>query len=311
MKVYRSKAFNTSNFSIWKNDIFSIGTGLVYTAKVIVTGFELKEDTVHFGPLTIRKYDQKNDGKLGEWSGRCCVVELKYQDEPEFGINMCCEPFWIIHSIFLALQVYVDSWIGMMNIYYFDSKGKYISCFECGMTVADSRSITEEPIIDKIDNNLLIKYMNAQYGKLELAIDRYCRACTGIVDDSIIYFVIVLENLLGKGLENGELKRKISLRGALLLSSNIDKRESYNIVFKYLYWLRSKMAHGNIDEIKIPDPMQKKAFMNLGVKPLGTLNDRYTISNIARKLARDVLLYFINHEDQWNRTFLEDLELGV
>jgi hypothetical protein len=157
--------------------------------------------------------------------------------------------------------------------------------------------------------------MNVQYRNLGLAIDRYSRACTEIVDESIIYFVIVLENLLGKGLGNGELTHRISSRGALLLSSDIDTRKFYYIVFKYLYSLRSALVHGSVDEIKSPTVEQKEALISLGVtlsgKKLDECNDKCAISNFARKLARDVLIYFINHEEQWNKAFLENLELGI
>lgn len=74
------------------------------------------------------------------------------------------------------------------------------------------------------------------------------------------------------------------------------------------------MVHGVIDEIKSPGPKSKsrKALVDMGAGLSGKWwEDRYEISDIARKLVRKALLYFVDHEDKWNIPFLEHLELGV
>ena len=252
------------------------------------------------------------------WSGRCCVLELKFQDQevnpPQATpISMYVQPFWLIHSVFLALQLYSDSWVGMMETSYFDKNGKKVGSFGGNTGVADSRSITKESIIKRLDKKYLLKLMGAQFRQLELSIDRYSRASAEIVDESIIDFVIVLESLLGAGLGN-EISHRISARGAFLLSPKAKTREQYYIVFKYFYDLRSKMVHGLINEIKSPSPESKKksALVNLGAELSDKWwEDRYEISDIARRLSRKVLIYFIENEDKWNTSFLESLELGI
>ena len=74
------------------------------------------------------------------------------------------------------------------------------------------------------------------------------------------------------------------------------------------------MVHGNIDEIEHPslESNSRKALTHIGADLSGEWwEDRYEISDITRKLTRIVLLYFIDHEDEWNASFLKSLELGV
>ena len=319
MKVYRSKEFDISNPMIWKSRILKLGDGPVFVAKAIVTGLEFMANKISFGPLVFRRYDQEKDKNLGLWSGRCCVLELKFQDEvinppQDTPLSMYVYPFWAMYSIFIALQLYVDSWVGMKEIHYFNKRGKHVGAFGGRITeVADSRSITKEPVVKRLSRRRLLKLMKVQYGLLELAIDRYSRACTEIVDESIIDFVIVLESLLGIGL-GSEIAHRVSMRGTFLLSPNIKIREQYYAVFKYFYDLRSKMVHGKIDEIKCPGRNSKSrvALVNLGAELSGEWSeDRFEISDIARKLTRKVLLYFVDHEDKWNDIFLKRLELDM
>lgn len=216
MKIHRSKEFITSNPKIWKEKILKLGNGPIFIAKTIITGFEFSAKKISFGPITLRKYSQEKDKDLGLWSGRRCVVELKFQDiatnpPQDTPVSMYVNPFWLIHSLFLALQLYVDSWIGMMEICYFDKNNVRVGSFG-GQGVADSRSITEEPIVSRLYKKRLLKLMDSQFGNLELATDRFSRACTEIVDESIIDFVIVLESLLGIGL-GSEIAHRVSARG--------------------------------------------------------------------------------------------------
>jgi len=318
MKIQRSKNFITSNPEIWKKRVLKLGDGPIFVAKAVVTGLEFTVKKVFFGPITLRRYVQEQDTDLGIWSGRCCVLELKFQDHKtnppqNTPVSMYVYPFWLMYSVFLALQLYVDSWVGMMEIRYFDKNGMQVGSFGGGTGVADSRSVTKEPVVKRLNRKRLLKLMKIQFGPLELAIDRYSRASTEIVDESIIDFVIVLESMLGIGL-GSEIAHRISARGSFILSPNKKTREQYYAVLKYFYDLRSKMVHGLIDEIKSPGSKSKSrvAFTNLGVELSDKWwEDRYEISDIARRLVRKVLLYFIDHEDKWTAAFLERLELGA
>lgn len=318
MKIQRSKDFVTSNPEIWRKRVLKLGDGPIFVAKAVVTGLEFTAKKTSFGPIIFRRYVQEKDKGLGLWSGRCCVLELKFQDHAtnppqDTPVSMYVYPFWLMYSLFLALQLYVDSWVGMMEIRYFDKNGIQVGSFGGGTGVADSRSVTKEPIVKRLNRKRLLKLMKTQFGLLELAIDRYSRACTEIVDESIIDFVIVLESLLGVGL-GSEIAHRISARGAFLLSPNTKTREQCYAILKYFYDLRSKMVHGRIDEIKSPgsDSKSRAALVNLGAELSDKWwEDRYEISEIARKLVRKVLLYFVDHEDKWNAPFLERLELGV
>ncbi|MCA9302219.1 hypothetical protein H6802_00435 [Candidatus Nomurabacteria bacterium] len=314
MKIYRSDDFNTSDESIWKSRVLKLGEGPIFTAKTVITGVEFEAKKIVFGPITIRKYKSPEDVL---WSGRGCTVELIFQDKStnppqDTPMSMYVQPFWLMHSIFIAMQLYANSWVGYTRINYLDKHKKYAGTFG-GQNVADTRSIAEQPIITRLNRKRLLQLLDCQFGTLELAIDRYSKACTEIVDESIIDFVIVLENLLGIGL-NGEISHRVSSRGAMILAPNKEDRENYYITLKYLYDLRSQMVHGKIDEIKSPAQNSKKgvALKAVGTKLTGTWwEDRYNISNTARVLTRAILLYFINNTDKWNEDFLFHLDLGI
>jgi len=316
MKIYREKNYVTSNPLIWEKPYLKLGDGSFFVAKVIFTGFRFESKMIPYGPVIFRHYDRNKDKILGYDDGCCCVAELKFQDivtnpVQETPASMYIYPFWLIHSVFLTMQLSVDYWIGMDRIYYFNAKGKNVGTSGSDRTkLADSWLKATESIVKRFDKKRFLKLMSAQFGNLELAIDRYSRACTEIVDESIIDFVVVLENLLSVA-EEKEIAHRISVRASMILSTKVEEREKYYDVIKFFYNLRSRMVHGEIDEIEYNQKNQK-ILIDCGAKLTGKwYEDKYEISNLARKITRRVLLYFIDHEDKRNKKYLKYLDLGI
>jgi len=319
MKMHRSEAFNTSGSEIWGNSVLRVdgGGGPLFVAKAIITGFGLSGSRRKIGPVVLRQYNQKSDKELGSWTGRCCVLELKFEERPIAGpqdtpVSMYVEPFWLMYSLYQGFQVMVDAWVGMLPIRYFSKKGGLVCTVEGGRNqVADTRSTAKEPVIKRLYRNKLFRIIGSQFGRCQLAIDRYSRACTEVVDESVVDFIIVLESLLGLGL-GGEPSHRISSRGAFLLSETKEDRQNYYSAIRYFYDLRSLIVHGEIDEIRPPKGDKKRAFEELGVVlPSDPWYLRYAVSDFARSITRRVLLFFIENEGKLDKKWLEQLELGM
>jgi hypothetical protein len=319
MKVYRSQGFDSANPIIWSTKVFKFrnGKGPIFVAKALLLGFDTGDKTIELGPFVIRPY-KKGDKPLGTWGSSCCVVELKFQDQevnpPQATpVSMYVEPYWLIHAFFQSLQLYIDTWVGMGMIHYFDKNEQDVSTFGSYLTsLADSWHPTPRRTISTVNKNKILTLIKAQTGSCNLAIDRYSKGLTGIVDDAVLDFVIVFENLLGFKLKS-EISHRLCTRGALLLAKNKLERVDYYNSLRFLYDLRSDIVHGEIDEISAPT--KKKyvdSLMKLGVNlESNRFNDRYHIAEFARKIARMVLIYFINNEKNLDTVWLSNLELGV
>jgi len=333
MKISRLGDFKTNNSEIWRKKIlkFNGGGGLPFVATVGIKGLDLAVSKITVGPVVLRQFNEKVDANRDIGLRSCCILEVKFEEGcgsrrmpnsllPTSYINT----FDLIYSVYQSLLVMFDAWIGTTPTYFFNKNGKFkasIGSETEGLSKwikIDGENIPVDlpnTKIKRLNKKILLKIINAQYGKCQLAIDRYSKACAEItyesMDESIIDFVIVLESLLGIGL-SGEISHRISSRAAILLSPTKKERQNYYDAIRYLYDLRSAIVHGEIDEVRVPKGNKKEALEKLGLDLSSESWElRCEISDFARRISRKVLLFFINNEDKLNKKWLNNLELGM
>jgi hypothetical protein len=292
--------------------------GLKIKGLCIFNGVEVtKKFTV--GPITLRPFNKKTDlfPKDIRRELQHSVLELNYIDRKQ-AMSMYAEPMLIQENTFKAIQLMVNNWTGISLIYHFNDNGKQIggTSGSTRFETADTESLNVAGVLAVTDKNkkLFKTIFWACFGDLKHAINRYSRACSEIKDESILDFVIALEATLGYRL-NTEISHRLSSRGAFLLSKNPALREKYYCIFKTLYNIRSRIAHGDIATAKVPEPFIE-AITTLGYwtgdwsKESELFRIRH-IAGVSRQITRQVILKFIQKPELLNEDALLKLELGA
>ncbi len=132
--------------------------------------------------------------------------------------------------------------------------------------------------------------------------------------ESILDFVIALEATLGYRLKS-EISHRLASRGAYLLGTDPATRERYYCIFKALYHIRSRIAHGDIATAKVPE-FFVEAITTLDYwkgdwsKETDLFKVRH-IADVARQVTRQILIEFIKKPSLLNEDSLLKLELGL
>lgn len=80
------------------------------------------------------------------------------------------------------------------------------------------------------------------------AYNQYLNACRSLsIEISILNLITALESLLVKG--NGELSFRVGLFSSIIFADDIDEREETFRLIKEMYNIRSKVVHGEIEEV--------------------------------------------------------------
>lgn len=280
----------------------------------LLTGFDIDTKQAEIGPIRLRRVGNAIDHCLEQYrmSNKSVVFELAYL-EREGVSSMYAEPMMIFQCSLIAIQLLVDAWVGMSLIHHFDRANKEVG--KSGSTryqVADSWHPTKEPTIsvDAAFRENFFRAFEAQTSVLGPALRRFSKACTEIMEESIVDFVIVLDGLLGRGVKD-EITHRVAARGAILLASKANERLNYYQALRYLYKVRSAIVHGEAEEVSKPKQIERDALLALGLKLDEKHSVRYYVADFARRAARRLLLYFLGHEPQLNPDWLLSLELGL
>lgn len=211
------------NKNIWEEEYLVLEKGGPKRKAIfLLTGINTSEEKFILGPIKIRPFNPKIDVVLEKErpdDPQRSVLELNYIDYKD-SLGMYCEPMSVITKSFKTIQLLVNNWIGMSVVVYFDSKGKIIgSSGSARFETADTQLTNPEAIIgkdNKINQEDFIMVYNNQsnpfeqlYTPLERALNRFSRACAEIKSESILDFVIALEETLGFGL-NIEIAHRIA-----------------------------------------------------------------------------------------------------
>ena len=312
------------NENIWEKEYLVLEEGGPKRKSIsLLTGIDTSEEKFILGPIKIRPFNPKTDIELKKerlGDSQHSVLELSYIDRKD-SPSMYFEPMIIITKCFQTIQLLVNNWIGMSIAVHLDSDGKSIgssgfSHFE----TADSEFRNPEAIIKKdntIDQKDFIKVYNNQgnpfafeqlHKPLERALNRFSRACTEIKSESILDFVIVLEETLGFGLRAEG--HRIASRGALLLSLKDEEKIPYYKILKHLYKTRSDIVHGSNAKFEF----NQEALLVLGLGDWEKVEEYFKsheFANITRIITRKVLLKFIQNPSILNKEWLLKLELGL
>ncbi len=301
---------------IWEKEVLELSSGtLPRRAIALLTGFEVTHP-ITIGPITIRGTDDPLDKALDTYrlSGvKCAVLELKYL-ERERGSSISAEPWVVLERSFFAVQVAVDSWVGMSQIHHLTDAGDEVGIFRSlRYRVADSWHPTQEPTISRDDAfpERFLLAIRAQPGNLDAPLRRFSRACCEIMEESVIDFAIVLDGLLGRGISD-EIAHRVATRGALLIATNPEERIHYYRSLKYIYRARSALVHGETDKIPPMRQNERESLAALGM----VLEDeyifhKYHVADFARKVARRTLLLFLDEPARLGPDWLLRLELGL
>lgn len=284
----------------------------------VFNGVEVPEPFV-VGPITLRPVNKEAD-IFPEGTRRdlqYSILELSYVDRKE-SLSMYAEPMWVHENAFKAFQVMVNNWTGISLIYHFDEENQRIggASGSTRFETADTESPCAEGVLAVSEENkeLFKQVFHACLGDLRHAINRYSRACSEIKEESILDFVIALEATLGYKL-NTEIAHRLSSRGAFLLGTDPATRERYYALFKTLYSIRSKIAHGDNATARVPEAFVE-AITTLGYwtgdwsKEVDVFKIRH-IAAVARQVSSQVLLRFIEEPELLNEERLLKLELGL
>ncbi|PAK40330.1 HEPN domain-containing protein, partial [Priestia megaterium] len=80
------------------------------------------------------------------------------------------------------------------------------------------------------------------------ALEQYLSACRAMtIDEAVLSLITGLESLLVKG--EGLLKFKVSLYASIILGDSVEERKLINKQIHFMYNLRSKIVHGEIDTV--------------------------------------------------------------
>lgn len=271
------------------------------------------------GPITLRPFNKDTDQFPDDIRRdlQYSVLELNYVDRAS-AMSMYVEPMWVQETAFKAIQLMVNSWAGISFIYHFRETGEQVggASGSTRFETADTESVHAGAILAVTEENKEIfkAAFWACFGDMKHAINRYSRACSEIKDESILDFVIALEATLGYKL-NSEIAHRLASRGAFLLGADPTVREKYYCIFKAIYNIRSRIAHGDVATAKVPEAFVD-AITTLGYwsgdwsKEIDLFRIRY-IADVARQITRQVLLKFIEKPQFLNEETLLKLELGL
>lgn len=82
----------------------------------------------------------------------------------------------------------------------------------------------------------------------QFSYQQYLSACAATsIESSVLNLISGLESLLVKG--EGLLSYKVALYSSIILSDNIEIRKEINKKIKYMYNLRSKVVHGEVNNV--------------------------------------------------------------
>lgn len=303
--------------AVWEKEIFELTSAKLYRRAIaLLSGFEVEGSAITIGPITIRSIGDPLDQALDRHrlpQAKCAVLELKYL-ERKGTVSIYAEPWLLLERSFVALQVTVDSWVGMSQIYHFTDEGEKLGVAGSKRhEVADSWHPTDQPTISA-DATFRKRFLLATQGQshdLGPSLRRFSRACSEVMEESIIDFVVVLDTLLGRGIQD-EITHRVAARGALLLAPRIEDRTHYYRVLKYIYGVRSALVHGRTEELPRIRAIEKESLATLGVTLEGeNIFDRYHIADFARQIARRTLLTFLEGPARLDTDWLLNLELGA
>lgn len=283
----------------------------------IFNGIEVLSDFT-VGPITLRSH--KDTDRFPDHvrkDTQHAVLEIRYVDRKE-SISMYAEPMFVQEAAIKAFQLMVNSWAGASVMYHFRESGEKVggTSGSSRWETADTEFVREGAILNVTEENkeLFKSIFYACFGDLKHVINRYSRACAEIKDESILDFVISLEGTLGYGL-NTEICHRLASRGAFLLGIDPTVRLKYYCIFKAIYNIRSRIAHGDVATAKVPESFVD-AITTLGYwhgdwsKEIDLFRVRY-IADVARQITRQVVLEFIEKPELLNEEILLKLELGL
>jgi hypothetical protein len=320
LKVHRSPNFNPANPKIWEGQTFDLdsGKGKTFIMRALLSGFDVST-AIKIGPFQLKQYEDAIYADLGSSKGKKCILELVFDDRAvsppqETPVSMYVEPYWLFHSFFIAMQLLNDSWVGMGMVHYYSvPENKLVGTYgsPATSTADDYWSSNKQPTVENIDPDQLLELIAKQQGNTEMAIDRYSLALGSVMEDALIDFVIVLDGLLGYKTHE-ELSHRIPVRGSMILAQDNNLRLNYYLTIKFLYDMRSRIVHGDTDDIFFPDNKHYNAITSLGY----SLSDkpweyRYQIVDMTRKLTQQILMFFILHPKNLDRDWLLNLDLGL
>ncbi len=302
---------------MWEKEVLELSSGtLRRRAIALLSGFEVEGPAISIGPIDIRRADDPLDEVLRRYrlsQVKCSVLELRYL-EREGRASTHAEPALLLERSFIAIQLAVDSWVGMSQVHHFSEGGDLIDVTGSKRhEVADSWHPTDEPTISA-DTNFRKRFLHAvqgQSGDLGSSLRRFSRACSEVMEESIIDFVVVLDALLGRGIHD-EITHRVAARGALLLAPKIEERLHYYRALKYIYGVRSALVHGRTEEVPRMRPSERESLAVLGVSLEDeAIFNRYHIADFARQIARRTLLAFLEGPARLDGDWLVRLELGL
>lgn len=312
--------------NIWENEYLVLEKGGPKRKSIsLLTGIDTSEKEFILGPIKIRPFNAEIDIELRKerlGDPQHSVLELNYIDRKD-GSSMYCEPMTIITKSFQAIQLLVNNWIGMSIAVHLDSNGKIIgSSGFSHLETADSEFKNPEAIIKKnntIDQRDFINVYNNQgdpfeqlHKPLERALYRFSRACTERKSESILDFVIALEETLGFGLRTEAIHR-IASRGAFLLSLKDEEKILYYTILRHLYKIRSDIVHGSDVKFEFKEE-KREALLALGLGDWEKVEEYFKsheFANVTRIIIRKVLLKFIQNPSMLDKEWLLKLELGL
>jgi Apea-like HEPN len=292
--------------------------GATIRAICVLLGVQVDEEFV-IGPITIRPRDEVKD-KFPEDTRtdfQQSVLELKYIDRKD-ALSMYMEPTIALEAAVKTIQLLVNTWSGISLIYHLEENNLQMvgRSGSFRFETADSELPQEKAILEVTDANkeLFKQIFKATFGNLGHAINRFSRACTEIKDERVLDFVIALESTLGYKLST-EIAHRLASRGAFLLGFDPSKRQEYYSIFKTLYKIRSRIAHGDTVTAKVSESFVR-AITSLQYWT-GNWSAEYDvfkirhIADVARQVTRQVLIEFIKTPQLLNEETLLRLELGI
>lgn len=318
----------------WNSDWLTLSQkGPQRRAVSLLSGVSV-EHAISYGPIKIRPIDGHIDSDLlkkgAAYNPQNAVMELCYIDiDQEHTSSMYMEPMDLFFRALQSIQLLVNNWVGSSVVYHinFDTNEQYgiggSRRFELSdmLDYEPAASLNRQTAPSK---ELFIKVFEAQSGHfdsisgipispLSHALERFSRACGETRRESVVDFVVVLEQTLGYKL-GSEIGHRIATRGALLLSDTPSSRLSHYNILKYLYDARSKLVHEGTYGFSLKSKY-RESILNLGYSlenwNKGPWNKAYCIADIAREIARDVLLKFVENRNLLDQEKLQDIELGI
>lgn len=303
---------------VLKSNVLKMGRGPIFIVKAGLTGVSVRKP-LKLGPLLIRPYDNRDTYlDVSAWPHKC-VVELTFRDAThtspqETPISIYVTPMYLLLGIYRAIQIIADGWVGLSMLHCFNSHGKEVTTAGSHLTqIADSFH-ERRPLLTKKDAPRLLKTLTAMKkadNRFFVASIRFNKACTELMDESILNFIISIEGLLSPG--DTELAHRVSCRTAIILGKSRKERRNYYAVMKYFYDARSSLVHGSTHEIKDPKASALSTLSCFGIK-IGsgaTKIDKYEVANLLRSINQKLLLFFIDNPNKLNDDWLLNLEINT